>query len=794
MNGIRSIKNSFKKEKGFGLLNIIGLSVGMAMSLLIIWYLQYQTSFESDIPEVEKIYRLISKDKNNGNLSFGNPLPMAQTIREDYPGISQIVAISNTESLSVTVGDSKYNIDASAASGDIFSLLNIRLETGSAPEILEEPGSAVVSRTCAQKLFGNDNPVGKSFQADTYLGERTFTVRTIMNDPPVNSEFRAAMYLSWEYMNPQDWRKNWWWFGTHILVKAKTEAQKTDIEQKINTILARHEAPYINGRFDFQLIPLRESHFRPEIENKLVEAVSPQLLWVLAIVAGFIILIACINFINLAIGQSERNTKETGICKVLGASRSKLMLNFLFATLSKSVLAALLAGTLVFFLAPYFRELARIEAINPFSSPVIWLVLTGMVVVSGLLSGLYPAIIVSRPKPVTLLSNRKSVTSHPGLFRKILVTIQFSVATALIISVLFIFRQISFLKQHDLGFNKEGLIALDVSSLSNDLEVIRRKAAVLEQEISGEAIPNGIVSIGTEESLPGTGYRNAPTVFDPGTGEAYTAIAVGIDENYSDVLELPATEGRNFAKDRTSDHDGILINETLKHKLGWTSIENKQLALETKDSRVNVIGVFKDVNINSLVQSIPPMVYCYKGYSYPQYMVFRISPEKEGQARSLIRHEWKKIAGDKPVTVFSVTDRFDSMYGNEERLSKIIAAFCLIAVVLSCFGLLSHIALSVTYRTKEIGIRKVNGAKISEVMVILNKDFVKWVAIAFIIATPVAYYSMHKWLENFAYKTTLSWWIFALAGLLALGIALLTVSWQSWKAATRNPVDALRYE
>ena len=794
MNGLRSLRNSFKKEKGFGLLNIIGLSVGMAMSLLIIWYLQYQTSFESNIPEAGKIYRLISKDKNNGNLSFGNPLPMAESIREDYPGITKIVAISNTESLPVTIGDLKYNIDASAVSGDIFSFLNIRLETGSAPEILEEPGSSVVSRTCAQKLFGNDNPVGKSFQADTYLGERTFTVRAVMNDPSVNSEFQAAMYLSWESMNPPDWKKNWWWFGTHILVKAETEARKAGIEEKINTILAKHEAPYINGRYDFQLIPLRESHFRPEIENTLVAAVSPQLLWVLAMVAGFIILIACINFINLAIGQSERNTKETGICKVLGASRGKLMLNFLFATLSKSVLAALLAGILVFLLAPYFRELAQIRAIHPFSPPVMWLVLSGMVVVSGLLSGLYPAIVISRPKPVTLLLNRKSVSSHPGLFRKILLTLQFSVATVLIIAVLFLFRQISFLKQHDLGFNKEGLIALDVSSLSNDQEVLQRKTAVLEQEISCEATPNGIVSMGTEESIPGTGYRNAPTVFDPETEVPYTVIAVGIDENYSGVLELPVTEGRNFAKDRVSDHDAILINETLKHKLGWTSVENKQLALYTKDSRVNVIGVFKDVNINSLAQRIPPMIYCYKGYSYPRYMAFRINPGKENLARSLIKREWGKIAGDEPVTVFSVTDRFNSMYGNEERLSKIIAAFCLVAVVLSCFGLLSHIALSVTYRTKEIGIRKLNGARISEVMTMLNKDFVKWVAIAFVIATPIAYYAMQKWLENFAYKTTLNWWIFALAGLLALGIALLTVSWQSWRAATRNPVEALRYE
>jgi putative ABC transport system permease protein len=791
---IKHLKNSFRKEKGFGLLNIFGLAVGMSMSLLIIWYLQYQISFESHIPQVGKIYRLVSKDKNNGQLSFGNPLPMAHTFQTDYPGLGEIAAMSFPFSYPVTVGSSKFNINASAATENIFAMLNLQFSAGSGNTALAEPGSSVISQSCAKRLFGQKNPVGQTFNVDVYNGKLLFTVVGIIKDPPLNSEFQTEIYLSWKTMNPPDWQKNWWWTGTHILVKALTDGQKTDIEQKMNTILARHEAPYINGRFDFQLIPMKGSHFRTDIEEPMVPPVSARLLWILSMVATFIIVVACINFVTLAIGQSERSSKETGISKILGASRTGLAFNFFIVTFQKAVLASGIAFVLTIFLARPFHELSNMKADNPFSEPVMWMVLLGMVLVSGLLAGLYPALVISRPKPIELLSNRKNRGSAPGIFRKILVAVQFSIATILIMGVLFISKQITFMKNHDLGFNKNALVALDISSLDGGVEIWRRKAAIIEQEVSKEAIQNGIESMGATESIPGIGCRNGFTVYNPDNLEAYTTNSIGIDEDFSQVLELPVLEGRNFSKDQASDREAILINETLKRKLGWSSIENKQLFLFSKDYKVNVIGVFKDMNINSLAQNIAPMIYRYKENSYPQYIAFRVKEGQNSQAMALIKSEWKKISDGKPFSAFSVADRFNSMYENEERLSKIIGAFCLIAVVLSCFGLLAYVAMSVSQRTKEIGIRKVNGARISEVMTMLNRDFVKWVAIAFVIATPIAYYTMNKWLENFAYKTSLSWWIFALAGLLALGIALLTVSWQSWKAATRNPVEALRNE
>jgi putative ABC transport system permease protein len=277
-------------------------------------------------------------------------------------------------SYAVTAGNSKFNINASAATENIFDILNLNFIVGSGNTALDEPGSSVISQSCAKRLFGQKNPIGQALNVDIYGGRLLFTVKGIIKDPPVNSEFQSEMYLSWVTMNPPDWKKNWWGSGTHILVKVLNDGQKNNIEQKMNTILARHEAPYVNGRFDFQLVPLKSSHFRTDIEEPMAPPISARLLWILSIVAVFIIVVACINFVSLAIGQSEKSSKETGISKVLGASRARLAFNFFVVTFQKAVLASVVAFVLTISLARPFKKLALMKADYLFSEPVMWLV------------------------------------------------------------------------------------------------------------------------------------------------------------------------------------------------------------------------------------------------------------------------------------------------------------------------------------------------------------------------------------------------------------------------------------
>ncbi len=793
MNIFKLFKNSVKKEGGFGFLNIVGLSIGMAMSLLIIWYLQYHLSYNSQIPDKENIYRVVSIDRNSGIQSFGNPLPFAYYMTEDYPGVGEVAAMSPINTFPVTIGELSFDIRTSTANSDIFKMLGSHFLIGSESS-LSEPGNTVITRSCAQKLFGNTNPVGKSIKISSFGDEIIFTVSGIIEDAPTNNDFNPEMYLSWQSMNPSNWKTLWWWGGTQIIVKVINDQQKKELEQKMNTILERHRADYINGRYDYQLIPLSESHFRTDIEQPLRAPVSSILLWILSIVAGFIIVVACINFVNLSVGQSERNAKETGINKILGASKKKLAFNYMAITFLKVSVALILTVLITIYLSAPFEQLTGINNYDLFSGRYIWFVLFGMALVSSAISGLYPAYLIAKSNPVTLLSPGKGQKHSGNSIRRILIASQFTIAIVLMISSLFIFKQISFLKNHEIGFNEKGLVAVDLSPLEDDTDYLEPKLKLLEQEVLKRGEQNGITKVAAMEAIPGSHYRNGFAIFNLDNDNTYTAISVGIDENYAGLLEQPILEGRNFSAERASDAGTVLINETLKNMLGWKSVEDKQLGLYSKNNKVSVIGVFKDVNIGSLNRAIPPMIYQYKENSYPLYIVFRVAPGRENNAVETIKGEWDKLFEGARFEWFSVADRFKMMYGNEERLSKIIGAFCLIAVLLSCFGLLASISFSVIRRTKEIGIRKVNGAGTGEVVSILTRDLIKWIVVAFVIATPIAYYAMNRWLQNFAYKTNLSWWIFALAGLLALGIALLTVSWQSWRAATRNPVEALRYE
>ncbi len=783
-----------KREKGFGILNIIGLSIGMSMSLLIIWYIHYHVTADAHHSNAGQIFRLVSKDKNNGSLSFDNPLPMAYAIQKDYPDEAKVAGLFGNRDYSIEVENKKFQVSGSISTSTIFEVLGFKLLAGGAKDVLSEPNSAVITQACALKVFGNLNPVGELLTVETFSGNIPITIKGVMEDAPLNSNYSPEVLFNWQSMNPPDWKEKWWWGGNQLFIKVGNKTQIANLEQNINTILERYNAKFIKGRYEFQLIPLKEAHFRTDIESPFSPGISSHLLWILGLVALVIMGVASINFINLAIGQAGKNAKDTGISKVLGASRLRIGLDFMAATFFKVFMSLLLATLITKLLSGTFQQLANIKEGSPFNNPVIWFVLIVMFVCIGVFTGGYPAIVLSRPKPAKLLSAKRGKGSSGKALQKPLIVTQFIIVNVLIIAVLFIFKQISFMKEHDLGFNKEGLIGVDISPLNSNLGQLVKSAKVLEQEIGKYSAQCGIVSMASTEAIPGTGFRNAFTIFDPANLEAYTVTSVGIDENYTSAFEIPVLEGKAFSGNSKATSGSILINETLKRKLGWDSIENKQLAIFNKNNQVPVIGVLKDIHINSLNQAIPPMIYRYKKNAYPQYMVFRIQNGHEKEALLQIKEQWEKLSGGKPFEPFSVEEKFKAMYGNEEKLSKIIGAFCLVAVLLSCFGLLAYTTLLTQQRTKEIGIRKVNGAKTGEILAMLNKDFVKWVAIAFMVACPIAYYAMNKWLENFAYKTTLSWWVFALAGLLAFGIAMLTISFQSYKAATRNPIESLRYE
>jgi putative ABC transport system permease protein len=412
-------------------------------------------------------------------------------------------------------------------------------------------------------------------------------------------------------------------------------------------------------------------------------------------------------------------------------------------------------------------------------------------------SGLYPAIVFSKPSLVNLLLQKREAAKNKMTLQKGFVVLQFTITIILATTLLFIVKQVSFLQNHDTGFIKENLITIPVRSLGNNGNERMKNTTLFIQNLEKYQAQYGYGKASITEFVPGFGFRNNFKILpDENTYPVgLELLSCDIDENFMDVFGLRMIEGRFFSKDHTTDIDALIINESAFKKLGWNSIDGKRVGLFSKDNRKEIIGVINDINVSSLQYPIEPMIYQFgRHHGYPGNVTIRLNPVKKSESVNFIRTQWMKLFPGIPFEFESVNEKYREAYGEEDKLIKIIGIFSALAMLLSLFGILALSKLECENRTKEIGIRRVNGARIFEIQTKLNYDFLKWVAIAFIIACPIAWFATHKWLENFAYKTELSWWIFVLAGLLALVVALLTISWQSWRAATRNPVESLRYE
>ena len=417
-------------------------------------------------------------------------------------------------------------------------------------------------------------------------------------------------------------------------------------------------------------------------------------------------------------------------------------------------------------------------------------------ILTGVLSGIYPALLFSRYQPIQILHSR--ITTHRSKtgIRKGFIIAQFVITIILIISQLFITRQISFMKNHYLGFNDEDLVSipLHVKDESKRLEF----AKIFAESLQREANVFDIKGVSLTENVPGQNFPNRFAVIpeESSPEDSREMVVTSIDEHFSNVFQVPIVSGRILTDTISSDRfKNVMINEAGARKLGWDNPIRKKLRFKHEEESVTVIGVLKDINIRSMQTQIEPVVYRYTGANWlAGYVTLRIDQRYYSQTIKLIKETWEELAPGAPFQYFFIKDKYNEKYREEERLSKIVGTFTILAIFLSCLGLFALIAYLSLRRTKEIGIRKINGARIIEIMYMLSIDFIKLVVVAFIIACPVALYAMHKWFQNFAYQTELSWWIFGLSGIIAMGIAILTVSFQTWRAATRNPVDALRHE
>ncbi|HSO86436.1 MAG TPA: ABC transporter permease [Draconibacterium sp.] len=763
------------KNKLYSFLIIGGFAIGFTASMLIALFYSAEKNVDRHFSDYKNIFRLYDAKKSKSGLDY----KLNTVLSENYADIKKTCPLGFSY-YPITVKDPEtkdyarieYVISTNNSFFDVFS---VKILSSLENQPICQQNSAVITESVAKKLFGDKNPLGRTISQEFFSA----TVTAVMEDLPKNSSFKAEMLLNSEnkdYQMSQECNNGICIYPVEHVILLKNGVNPDELAENLNASIGKFntttDSLALQKLSDIYLSTIdlgwSDDHFKG----------NSKMLMIFLAIGILIILLSSINYLNYTVSMQYAKMKEIGINKTNGAEKIHLLADSLIEVSLGIFIALAFSVILVALLLPSTGVLFGKEIhpgdVNFFKLlPVTAAVIAGIV----LLNSLAPIYILSQFNITDFLTGgRKRTGKQWG--KQAMLIFQLTVSIALIAVVMLIFKQLQFVKHHDLGFNKEHLVRVELPYKFENQKVLKNETAKLPF-VSSSALSNGYP--GQINMSMGSGVE----------GDEFTVKCIFVSEDFLKTFGINLTDGRNFMQG-DKDH-ACLMNEAAVKRFGWDTFEGKKYK-NGRDGGYDVVGVVNNFNVQSLHSEMTPVVLLYEPDREFNTLSMRLMPGNISKQINDLRKVWKNLLPDDPMEFAFYDTQFQAMYEKEDKLAKSITFFSIIAFVLTCMGILGQIFMISLNRTKEIGVRKVNGAKISEIMAMLNKDFVKWVTIAFVIATPIAYYAMYKWLENFAYKTELSWWIFALAGLLALGIALFTVSFQSWKAATRNPVEALRYE
>lgn len=791
--GLRNIT----RHKGFSFINIAGLTLGLTSCLLIGLFVRDEKQYERFVPGAADAYRVYQKAEGDvSNVVATAPPAFATALKQNFPEVEQTLRVMalNSKELFQANGKKLYEANGFIADSNFFQFFPLHFKYGSSANVLEAPNSIVISAAMAEKFFGNENPVGK-----TILMEKDpFVIKGVLrNDEkfhlPVNFlyslqavDFPAELMQSWQ----------WYPFNTYVKLKAGTPVQAT--EAKFQT----YSKPFLKGAGGsnvpfFQ--PLGQLHLYSS-DFKYDMSLRGNITYVnaLTVIALFILLVACFNFVNLATSRSLQRAKEVGVRKTIGAGRKHLLFQFIGETVLIVAISMVLAIVAARLLLPSLNRFTEKEiAFDILTNPLIALSIVGVILLVGILAGFYPALVLSRFQPVKVLKGPVVSDALPGKtpwLRHGLVVIQFSLSVLLIVSAIVVIRQVDYLHGKDLGFRKEQILFFPMKG-----ENLQKNYAAFKNELLQH---HGVKSVSIGYGFPGDMFGDGMmTVKEKPELKPTRVTQLMVDEDYIITLGLSLVAGRDFSKDIQSDISAYIINETAVKELGLGTPEEaigKTLSWPTwrkADSLKTgpVIGVVKDFHYKSLHERVEPAVLHIYPQAYSKVAVKLDGAKIESEIAG-IRVLWSKFSPDYPIEYNFLDESFNTMYKAEDKLKTLLSFFTAITIFVACLGLLGLAAYTAERRKKELGIRKVLGATVHSLAGLLVKDFVKLVLIGMVVASPVAWYFMNKWLESFAYRIEIAWWMFALAALLVILLALLTVSYQAVKAALTNPVQNLRVE
>ena len=790
-NYLKIALRNLKRHKGYSFINIAGLAIGMACCILILLWVQDELSYDRFHENGKDIYRIMSYGTRYMIEGIdGTPAPLAPAVKEEVPGIGNYARFSDIPKLVFKYGNKVfYETRGLMADPSIFEIFTFPFAQGDPKTALSEPLDIVITETMAKKYFGNENPVGKTMEIEG----RPAAVTGVIQDIPHNSHIQFDFLSSYEFIQElTNYGMSWGSFNFVTYLQLEANRDIHEIGKNITAVAAKNNCPQVKDGVEFRLQPLSAIHLdnRAAFRN-YCDVGDKKYVYVFSIIGFFILFIACVNFMNLSTARSTTRAKEVGMRKTVGASRRQLIMQFFGESLFLNSMACVFSLTLVSVLLPAFNQVTGKQLKLDLIDVQLVLGLIIIVLLTAVTAGSYPAIYLSSFRPVKVLKGVFKSEGKGQTFRRILVVTQFTLSIALLIGTSVAYNQLRFLRYSKLGFNTENIVYIPVK------ENIGKGYDAFKAELLNDS---NILSVAAQYYLFAEEGAFRTTGYDwEGREEGQEAdiILNLVDYDFIPMLDLELVEGRNFSKEYSTDAtQAYILNEEAIKEMGMQDPLGKQFSYGKRKG--TIIGVLKNAHFRSLHVEIEPHVFFFLNdvSEATQYgvVLIKIDGNKTEEALAKIQGVWKNINPISPFEYHFLDQKYDSLYSKEKKIGTILNAFTLFAIVISCLGLFGLASFLTERRTSEIGIRKVLGASESGIVFLLSKQFTKWVLIANLFAWPAAYFVMNEWLKSFAYRINIGVWAFVLSGLLAVGIALGTVSYQALKAARANPIDSLRYE
>ncbi len=778
-NYLKIAARNLLKYKTYSLSNIIGLAIGITCFILMLLFVHDEFSYDQHHEKGERIYRLMTPGAYSS-------APMGPMLRQDYSQVFDYVRFYPFGGLFSHQEKWFQESNGYLADASVFNIFTLPLAKGDPVKALLEPNAMVISAEMAKKYFGDDEPMGKVITVDQ---KKSFQITGVLAKTPYRSHLTFDYLVSLAAANELKINQNRGHFGYFTYLLLSPNSSPSLIEERSFEFISKLIGQEVADRIFIKLQPLPRIHLYSKRDYDTPAGGNILVIYLVLMMAFLILLLACINYMNLATARATVRFKEIGVRKAVGAERWKLVMQFLMESFVHALAAVLIALVLVEMFLPFANRLLDKNLTVPYRHLSYLLAMIGIWLLVGLASGSYPAFFLSAQRPIVHLKQALPQGLGRPFLRKILVVFQFSVSIGLLICTLLLYQQIHFMKHKDLGLDKEQVVIIPVQD-----QFLRPHIQALKNELAKNF---DILRVSASSNVPSAGLRGEPYFLEGIDTKDVTVLpTLFVDADFVETFGLTIAQGRNFDKNLPTDAArSILINETAAQKLSWAPPLGKKITWVGRNPlEYAVVGVVKDFHPFSLHYQIPPLVFLIVEDSYNYISVKIREGANISQTMKFLEDKWRAFASNYPFEYRFLDENFNRLYAADVKMGNFATVFTFLAIVISCLGLLGLATFMAEQRTKEIGIRKVLGASIRQIIVLLSGDFVRLVAIAFILAAPAAWYAMNKWLQNFAYRITIGWWVFALAGGLALVIALVTVSYQAIKAALANPVETLRYE